>query len=238
MACAMTFSSKTSVSWSGEYSPAELRGWAFTGWAILGVILVFDLVLFAILGTSYFSWYLHNGAVLSFAISVLSSVGIELNQEADLISAHPMRYITTWALVAQNWSTVWDPATEGPEPAADGFAFWRLDRLLSTILSKVAVVGLVASFLVSAPIQYLLNLVAGAPVRSATRSQIVVWRYKLNEQDGTSTKTELKWSAQPATEAKPDAGAMRIGFDLKPVASTYAIAGILVWVLAAVVSPS
>jgi hypothetical protein len=235
----MTFSSRTSVSWSGgEWSPAELRRWALAGWAILGLILLFDLGLFAALGTSYVSWYLRNGAVLSFAISVLSSVGIDLNQEADLISAHPMRYITTWAIVAQNWSTVWDPATAGPPPAADGFAFWRLDRLVSTILSKVALIGLVASFLVSAPVQYVLNLVAGAPVRSATSSRIVVWRYKVSEHDANSSKTELKWSAQLATDAKPDAGAMRIGFDLKPVASTYAIAGILLWVLAAVVSPS
>jgi hypothetical protein len=217
------------------------RNLAFVGWPILAGIALVDLFLFGLAGQSYPAWYLANGAILSLGIPILSSVGVDLDRRYGLISAHPAYFLGGWLGILLDWSNIWDPTTGGRAKYLDGTRSVRLDRAVSWVFNKALGLGLIAWFVVAAPPQYVLNLVAGAPARAALASGKVVWDYQTVEYTKTtdgSVRTNA-WrqdtTVQDGSAAKPHVAARRLGFDVKPVSVTYALSALVLFLLSATI---
>jgi hypothetical protein len=219
-----------------ELGAAEF-GWrnlALVGWALLAGVALFDLIVFAVMGTFYPAWYLANGALLSLGVPILSGVGIDLDRRYGLISSHPLYFIAAWLQIGADWSNVWEPTRGGARYLA-GTRSARLDRAFSIAISWLLGLGLVVWFVVAGPPQYLLNVLCGAPARSALASGMVVWDYtELDyEKDATGSATTNVWkqdtSVIDALNPKPHAAARRLGFDVKPVSITYALAAVVLF---------
>lgn len=223
--------------WGSEFG---WRNLALVGWPILAGIALLDLLAFGFLGVSYPAWYLANGGLLSLGVPILSAVGIDLDRRYGLISAHPLYFVGAWVQMAADWSNIWEPTTVEPRFLA-GTRVVGLDRLISWVLARVLGVGLVALFLVAGPPQYVLNLVCGAPARSALASGKVVWDYEeLDYQKGADgSVTTNVWkeatSVLDATAPKPHESAHLVGFDVKPVSVTYALAAVVLFAALALV---
>ena len=85
--------------------------------------------------------------------------------------------------------------------------------------------------------QYLLNLLCGAPARSAIGSGRVVWAYR--EDPVTADEpTRLGWHHLDATDPRPGRLSSRLGLDAKPVTVTYTIAGVVLWIADAAAFPA
>jgi len=207
--------------------PQHFGRGALGGWAILGLILAADMLVFAWLGASYPAWYLANGALLAFGVSLLSAVGIELDRAHDLISAHPGYYLWGWVRVGSAWSEVWDPTQLQPRVPTIGARSVTADRLISRSMLLLARVALVGWFLVAGPLQYVLNLLCGAPARAALGSGQVVWEWE--ERSADDQVVGLRTVSHSASDAKPDRAAQRVGWDVKPVSATYAVAGFVLF---------
>ena len=196
--------------------------------------------MFAFVGLSYPAWYLANGALLSFAVPILSAVGVDLDRRYGLISAHPMYFLSAVAVVATDWSNIWDPTGSSPR-YLQGTRSVAFDRLISAVLGKLLGVALVAWFLVTGPARYLLNLVGGAPARAALASGRVVWDHQTLafEKDADGSVVTNNWSSSTAvlrdSDPKPHEAARRLGFDVKPVSVTYALSGLLLFAVLAIV---
>jgi len=203
---------------------------AWAGWAFLAVIFVIDVRVFAWLGVSYPLWYLTNGALFAFGVTMLSVVGIELDAGQDLISPHPLYYLVGWIRVAFAWTEVFNPTQEPAKLPAIGARPERADRAISRVVLVLARVGMIGWFLVAGPPQYLLNVVCGAPARAAVGSGLVVWEWEERSADdsvvGVNTKTH------GPDDRKPNKTARRVGWDLKPVSATYALGGFVVFLVA------
>ncbi len=225
--------------WASEFG---WRNLALAGWPILAVIALLDVLCFGVAGLSYPAWYLSNGAILSFGVPILSAVGIDLDRRYGLISAHPMYFLASWVQIAIDWSNLWAPTTAPPRYLA-GTRLAPLDRASSVLLGGVLGLAFVAWFVVAGPPQYMLNILCGAPARSALASGKVVWDYLdldyAKAADGSVTRN--MWSQDTtvldAMDPKPHPAASRLGFDVKPVSVTYALAALALFVLAAVVGP-
>ena len=213
--------------------PQRFERGAWAGWLVLGLIFLVDLGVFAWLGGSYLAWYLANGGLLAFGVSLLSVVGIELDQAQDLISAHPGYYLWGWVRVGDAWTQVWDPTQADPRLPAIGARPVRLDRLISRLLLVAARFALIGWFLVAGPLQYLLNLVCGAPARAALGSGKVVWEWE--ERSSDDQTLGLRTVSDDGHQPKPHASARRLGWDVKPVSATYALAGFALFLVARLV---
>jgi hypothetical protein len=222
----------------------EVGGWrnlAFVGWPILAGIAILDVSVFGLAGQSYLDWYLANGAILSLGVPILSSVGVNLDRRYGLISAHPLYYVGAWVGILTSWSNIWDPTTGVEVKYLRGQRSVRLDRALSWVFSKALGLGLIAWFLVAAPPQYLLNLVAGAPARAALASGRVVWHDQSvqstedTDGKGTTKSWSEKTTIQDGSARKPHAAAQRLGFDVKPVSVTYALSAVVLLLISAAV---
>jgi hypothetical protein len=225
-----------------EFGASEF-GWrnlALVGWPLLAGIALLDVVVFALLGQSYPGWYLANGALLSLAVPILSGVGIDLDRRYGLISAHPMYFVGAWLVIANDWPSIWEPTGAASRYLA-GTRSVRLDRALSWVLGKLLGFGLVAWFFVAGPPQYALNLVCGAPARSALSSGRVVWDSQelvyRKAADGTVLENNWKQSIDvvDATAPKPHDAARRLGFDVKPVSVTYALVAVVLFGIKALI---
>jgi hypothetical protein len=223
--------------WASEFG---WRNLALIGWPILAGIALLDLLVFALLGLSYPAWYIANGGLLSLGVPILSAVGIDLDRRYGLISAHPLYFSAAWLQIAADWSNIWEPTSAAPRYLV-GTRWVHLDRVISAGLAKLLGFGLVALFLVAGPPQYLLNLVCGAPARSALASGKVVWDYlELDYQkgpDGSVTTNTWKENTTvlDATAPKPNEAAHLLGFDVKPVSVTYSLAAVVLFAVSALV---
>lgn len=223
--------------WASEFG---WRNLALAGWPLLAGIALLDLLVFALVGLAYPAWYLANGGLLSLGVPILSAVGIDLNRRYGLISAHPLYFLGAWVQIALDWSNIWEPTSAKPRYLA-GTRSVLLDRAFSAALGRLLGFGLVAWFLVAGPPQYVLNLVCGAPARSALASGKVVWDYEeLDYQKGPDGSVMTNaWKRDTrvldATAPKPHDAALRLGFDVKPVSVTYALAAVVLFAVAALI---
>jgi hypothetical protein len=196
---------------------------------VLALILAVDIGVFAWLGLSYPQWYLANGALLAFGVTMLSVVGIELDAGQDLISAHPGYYLGGWIQVAFAWTQVFTPTQKPAKLPTIGARPERADKAISLVLLLLARLGMLGWFLVAGPPQYLLNLICGAPARAAMASGEVVWSWQERSVDDSTIGFNA--AARGPDDDPPNKAARRIGWDTKPVSATYALAGFVVFLL-------
>ena len=121
------------------------------------------------LDTSYFRWYLENGALISIVFGFVS-LAVRLDDYPDLISS-------------ARCATVLLDAQPPPEPRLESdrrrrpgaFARAAVRQVFDLVVSLFAwlavAIGFVGWLLVVAPIQHLVYVVLGAPARNALRNQ-------------------------------------------------------------------
>jgi len=124
-----------------------LNAWAFPRW----------------LGTSYFEWYLANGALINLLTSLIALSWGDLNRHVGLIAARPLDYAGS-ALQLVGLPLV-EIGTLLEGKAADSRRRNPIDLLLTDAVLLLVVVALVGWLLVVAPMQYFVVLVCGAPGR-------------------------------------------------------------------------
>jgi hypothetical protein len=199
------------------------------GLAILLALVGINALWFDAAGRSYFTWYLDNGALIALVFGVVS-VAVELDGHPELIAAGPIRFVLGIVAVFLELTT----------------SFWAMfgrahgDRAFDTVLAAVFAVvfalAMLAWALVVAPLQFFLNLVAGAPARTALASSSTVWRVQTD-----ATHTEYVYGPKDLSEVTDRDEAQRLAdglaagtvtqttFAAKPVALTNAIAAALLF---------
>lgn len=191
------------------------------GFAVLGGVIAFNVLLFGWLGGDYLGWYRANADKLAFTLALAGMAwGDQMESHVELISPHPLRqagaYLQLIGLTLQAMGTTL--RTRGrAAPAA------LVDILLAVPLLLVAAVGMVAWLLLVAPLQYFVNLVAGAPVRVAMGAgEQTVARVKY---DGSLVTREIARS-----EPEPE-GWWVAALAQKPVKLTALFAAVLMFAL-------
>ena len=142
--------------------------------AALAVALAADYVVFRLLDVNYFRWYVENGALIQLLVGGIALV-IDLESEPKLISVHPGEYLasaeTVIGLTAINFAADMRPAPDPSEEERTRQRIlprrWEPDFLFGGLLHIAWVLVGVAWLIVIAPVQYVGNLVAGAPARLA-----------------------------------------------------------------------
>ena len=146
--------------------------------ALAGLIAADEVVLRALFGTDYIGWYLANGAIVSFVVSVATLAWNGLDEFPELISAHPLEYaaahVALCVLPSQSLAAIMAPR-EGARPESAPIGLPLLDAILTAALTVVLLAAFVVFILVVAPIQYFVYLIAGAPGREAYGSPERAW---------------------------------------------------------------
>jgi hypothetical protein len=189
-----------------------------------------ELVLRALFGTHYLSWYLANGAIVSLLVAFVTLAWGDLNDVPGLISAHPLQYaaahVALCVLPSQSLAAILAPRRrDRPETAPIGLPV--VDAILTVAVTIVLLAAFVAFILVVAPIQYFVYLVAGAPGREAYASPERAW-YRIGAR-------EILVESGPRTDELP-AGADESAYTGRPVTFTAAIASALLFATQQVVA--
>jgi len=212
-----------------------------------GVVLFYGAIgvnywLFQILfDTNYLLWYLSQGAFISISIALLSAIVNELDRDTDLLSTHPRHYYAgcLWVLVMvissmkTNFRVTLLPAADDTDKdarASTGSTLWEVISGLWDAIVGLAVTGLVwlvvlLWFVIVAPIQYAVFVVACAPVRMGLGGQPLYVAYKVEDDPETHQPRQVI----EETTTKPTNTAVDMTFTRKPVAMTFAIAAVLLW---------
>jgi hypothetical protein len=211
---------------------AEQRAGALkqvAGLAILLALVGINALWFDAAGRDYFRWYLDNGAAIALAFGVVS-VAVDLDRQPDLVAAAPIRFVRGIVFLGLELSTsLWGM-----------FGRARTDRVLDVLLASVFTiafsVAMTAWAVVVAPLQFFVNLVAGAPARTALASSTTVWRVEMGEGRvaylyGPKDLDELHDLDQAGKlKAGRERGSVtETTFAAKPVALTNAIAAALLF---------
>jgi hypothetical protein len=158
-----------------------------TGFVVLGVVLAFDLWIFAVLtDTTYPGWIRHNSAVLAIGTVVFGVVirqGFAGTWRRDAISAHPLAFPEMFFELSSGLLTALANGARQPtyamirEPDL-GDSWWVrtksrvVGRAWDALITGMAIiVSSIAWFIVVYPIRYALVLVLGAPARLAATSE-------------------------------------------------------------------
>lgn len=206
--------------------PAPLRSWVI-GFAILAGLVALNEAAFRVLfGARYVDWYLANGTLIGFATSLVTTAWGDPNRNLDLISAHPLRYLRACAWVeGLAFHALGTPLRRNETAPARRSS---LDTLLGLAVMGVVMGLLLLWAVVVVPLQYAVNLVAGAPARLAHSSE---WRPVARMRpDGSLEVDEIRKS-----ESVPGDG-WDSGLFGKPVAITGLLSAVLLYLARAVVS--
>jgi len=198
--------------------------------ALAGLIVADELVLRAVFGTHYLSWYLANGAIVSLLVAFVTLAWGDVNRLPGLISAHPLEYaaahVALCVLPSQSLAAILAPRGEArPETAPIGLPL--LDTILTAAVTVLLLAALVVFILVVAPIQYFIYLVAGAPGREAYASPARAW-YRIGPR-------EIVVESGPRTGELPP-GADESAYTGRPVTFAAAVASALLFATQQVVA--
>lgn len=189
----------------------------FWFFVILALIALNQTIFHFLFKISYFEWYLKNGSLIG-AIAVVITFALDVNVIADLISANPRRYVSSYfALSAIQISSFTFAASSGKrqsEEGKGGFAMDLMDTLISGITLFLMMGALILWILVITPIQYFFVLILGGPGRGFLVSSL---RSIARINNGTLERKEILRMG-----IKPD-GWMDTSLASKPVTFTYAL---------------
>ena len=205
---------------------------AAVGLAGLAALIAADeLVLRALFGTHYLSWYLANGAIVSLVVAFVTMSWVDLNSLTDLISAHPLEYarahVSLCTLPNQSLRAIQAPPGFGERTADAPFGIPVADAVLTAVVSVLVLAVCVVYVLVVAPVQYVVYLVAGAPGRTACASSERAWQLI-----GTSG---LEVGSGPRATELPE-GATESAYTAQPVTLTAVLASALLFATQQVVA--
>lgn len=219
---------------------------AVVGWTVLASCGLVAWLAFRAVGTDYLQWFINNGDVVAliFGTAVLA---IDLERHPELISAHPLKVVmVTFAIAAEafeSWSAVigrrmTDRELEGTTSSVvqTRYRSRTLDVVISSVFMWSAVASIFAWFVFIAPLQYVCNLVVGAPGRAALASRQTFWVLYApsssdfgfwKRSDGQVTRTYYRWdkSEQPAE------GALEISVAKHPVALSAGLLAASLWAI-------
>jgi hypothetical protein len=218
------------VSLAGTSAPERRTVRAeLVGIAALAALAGFDSLWFAALGENYFRWYIDNGAVIALLFGVVAA-SVDLDTHPALIAASPRGFIRGVVGVILEltlslrilFGGAWRAESARPWP----------DRALARMFRAIFTAAMCAWALVVAPLQYVVNLVCGAPGRMALAAERTVWRVKV----GTGA-TEYVEGARDLSEdgrrslagARQEGRAREITFATRPVTFAAAIAAALLF---------
>jgi hypothetical protein len=216
--------------------------------ALLGLVIIAaliaanDFIFRAWLGADYLRWYLRNGSLISLGFAFVSLAWGDLNRVKDLVSAHPMLYISASlflvALPIQTFGTIMrapqNPVPPPPETRsslAQWSTAWRvaqalmnfIDTLFTGLFAIVFALAVIAWLLVVAPMQYFVYLICAAPARLMRRGKRKI--IAAFDDRGYFHVTEMRGD-------KPTpADWFEAGFFSKPVSLTAAFAAVFIWLL-------
>lgn len=139
------------------------------GLAVLVSLVLVNHVLFAALfQTSYVKWYLSNAPFIGFALAFVSALWGTLDKHPDLISAHPLKYVSSYTrLLGVSIFALGTNVASNENPGKGSSSF---DNLMTLALLLLLLMVLTAALIVIAPLQYFMFLVCGAPARRVARS--------------------------------------------------------------------
>jgi hypothetical protein len=183
-------------------------------------------------GDDYFGWFLDNGALVGFLFGIVSAA-VQLDSHPDLVAAAPLVYVrgVVGAIGLEISMALWALFGDGER---DGHV---IDVVLAAAFMVALALALLAWALVVAPLQYLVNLVCGAPARVALGSHTTAWRVRrsalhteylktpklsepfadpaaradLEQARARGDATEITWAARPVTTTAAVAAAVLFG---------------------------
>ena len=183
---------------------------------LLGLVAADELVLRALFGVHYLSWYLANGAIVSLAVAFVTRAWGDLDALTDLISAHPLVYarahVSLCTLPNQSLGAIQAP---GARMADAPIGIPVADPILTAAVTVLLVAACVVYILVVAPVQYLVYLIAGAPARMACASPERAWH--LVGPTGLDVRSGPRWQELPE-------GATESAYTAQPVTLTAVLA--------------
>jgi hypothetical protein len=207
-------------------SPQNKRIPAFIAALALAVVGVAVYVVFELFDLDYLDWYVSAGPLIQFVVAGLA-IAVDLERHPRLISADPGEFLAeAQELAGVTFLSFSDDLRPGrgrsrdeelPKPG------W-FDPLFGVGFYATYFAVILAWCVVIAPLQYLGNLVAGAPARLALASTT---RTRANRQ-GNSIVLE-----RSRVDKLPD-GAEEIGLAHRPVTATALISAGLLYALGAV----
>lgn len=181
--------------------------------------------MFRAFGVNYLRWYLAGGALVQLAIAGFV-IAVDLERYPWLISTDPNEFLAeAWAVAGESflafeaevkWSGARSTRADVPSPGP-------FDVPFAGFFYFAYFASVCAWTLLIAPLQYLGNLIAGAPVRLALASPVRV----IVRREGKTTHIE-----RTTADAPPQEGAEMIGLAQRPVATTAFISAGLLYALA------
>lgn len=186
-------------------------------------------LVFRAFGVNYLRWYLAGGALIQFAIAGFA-IAVDLERYPWLISTNPNEFLAeAWTVAGESYLAFADElersgarSTRDDVPGPGPF-----DVLFAAFFYFAYFATVCAWTLVIAPLQYVGNLIAGAPVRLALASPVRL----IVRRGGKMTRID-----RTNADAPPQEGAEVIGLAQKPVATTAFISAGLLYALATFLS--
>jgi hypothetical protein len=203
---------------------------------VVGLIALNELMFRWLFDTSYTRWYLANGSLIGLVFAAFTVVWGDVNKLTGLISAHPYEYFAnclglgafpirgSGALTAPRSEepATQDEASEESQPLPAPIGLGLIDWSVAALFALVMMVLYFSWLLVVAPLQFVVNLLAGVPARSALASSERAW--------ALVTGREVLIDASLKSEPLPQ-GAVESGFTTRPVTFTAVIAAALLFIV-------
>lgn len=136
-------------------------GAAFLGFAALVALFAFDHWLFSKwFGTAYWRWYLANGTLIGLITPIVFKAWGDLaDKHTGLLSPHPLVYLgSCFQVIGLPIYSLGTQIKDNQE------ASW-FDYLLTLVWVLILLVSILVWFVVVVPVQYVVYLVCGAPIR-------------------------------------------------------------------------
>jgi hypothetical protein len=194
--------------------------WALVGALALAAAGGADYVVFRLFDGNYFRWYLTAGPLIQLVVAGFA-LAVDLERHPLLISANPAMFLGEAFAVAgeSHKSFSEDIRPRRTRPSAEDLPkAGVLDSVLASFFYVAFFATCLAWVAVIAPLQYVGNLVAGAPARLALASPVRTYALRM----GKTT-----YLGHRPVDTLPE-GAEEIGLARRPVAVTASIsAGLL-----------
>ena len=199
-----------------------LLGFAF----LLGLYLLDHWIFSKWFGIAYWKWYLKNGTTIGLVTAIVTKVwGDMLDNHTGLISSHPLDYVGSCAQLIG--LPVYVMGTQLKSTVHPSVPRSWLDRLLTLIWFPILVVAILIWFIIVVPLQYVVYLVCGAPIRLLRESDWV----PITRLAGTQVKTD-----EISRKETVPAGWENVSITKSPVSMTNVLVALLFFILQAFVN--